>query len=269
MDGVSTTDLLVSRSLATRSYGVFYMTSLISVVFWAMLSLQTFWYFASYERDKKSLKFLVVFLWMVSTVQTYVIVYGAWVYMIEKFGDYLFLFRIVSPYASQFVFGATATITVQSFFVSRVSRLSGGKLWMVVAWAPLATFQIVAAFIIVIKITTRVIQRLMLLAVLNMVWSTAFAICDLAITPDGQFVALDGSIFYILFDMPICSLYCNTLLANLNMRTSLAERQSAVEMEMDLTTFNAVRPQPLGLTLKKGPKFSTQTGSRQSSELAV
>jgi hypothetical protein len=49
---------------------------------------------------------------MVSTVQTYVIVYGgksryfpvplilelpiAWVYMIEYFGDYLFLFRIVS-----------------------------------------------------------------------------------------------------------------------------------------------------------------------------
>ncbi|OAX32181.1 hypothetical protein K503DRAFT_629843 [Rhizopogon vinicolor AM-OR11-026] len=110
----------------------------------------------------------------------------------------------------------------------------------------------------------RVIQRLMLLAVLNMVWSTAFAICDLAI-----FVALDGSIFYILFDMPICSLYCNTLLANLNMRTSLAERQSAVEMDMDLTTFNAVRPQPLALTLKKGPKVSTQTGSRQSSELAA
>jgi len=313
MNTVSTAGSLLSRSPATESYGIFYMTSLISVVFWAMLSLQTFWYFASYERDKKSLKFLVVFLWIISTVQTYVIVYGTWEYMVENFGNYVFLTHIVPPYASQFVFGATATVSVQAFFVFRVCRLSGSKLWMVVAWAPLATFQIVAAFIIVVKIclasegsyvwaplpkdlgiaylavslfvdisiavfllqllrqhkeqtrirsTLRIIQRLMLLAVLNMIWSTAFAICDLAI-----FVAMDGTIFYILFDMPICSLYCNTLLANLNMRASIAEQQSAVEM--DLTTFNAIGPQPVALTLKHETKNTTQSGSRLSSELAA
>ena len=67
--------------------------------------------------------------------------------------------------------------------------------------------------------------------------------------------------------MPICSLYCNTLLANLNMRTSIADKQSAVEME--LTTFNAVRPQPVAVTLKNAPKMTTdQSNSRVSSELA-
>ncbi|KAG1732372.1 hypothetical protein EDB19DRAFT_1285753 [Suillus lakei] len=310
----STTDLLVSRSLATRSYGVFYMTSLVSVVFWAMLCLQTFWYFASYENDKKSLKFLVVFLWAISTAQTYVIVY-AWVYMIEYFGNYRYLQHIVSPYAAQFVFAAAATVTVQAFFVFRICRLSGNKLWMVVVvWAPLAIFQIVSAFIIVVKTcladsgsyvwaplpkdlgiaylavslfidiaiavflfeilrrhkkqtrirsTLKVIQQLMLLAVLNMLWTTAFAICDLV-----TFVALHERIIYVLFDMPICSLYCNTLLANLNMRASLGERQSAVEM--DLTTFSAVElHQPVALTLKNDPKASTQSGSRLSSELAA
>jgi hypothetical protein len=79
---------------------------------------------------------------------------------------------------------------------------------------------------------------------------------------------MDGTVFYILFDMPICSLYCNTLLANLNMRASIAEQRSTVEM--DLTTFNAVRPQPVALTLKNGHKVSTiQSGSRLSSELAA
>jgi hypothetical protein len=78
---------------------------------------------------------------------------------------------------------------------------------------------------------------------------------------------MDRTIFYILFDMPICSLYCNTLLANLNMRASIGARQSAVEM--DLTTFNAIGPQPVALTLKGGIKDSTQSGSGFSSELAA
>jgi hypothetical protein len=78
---------------------------------------------------------------------------------------------------------------------------------------------------------------------------------------------MDGTIFYILFDMPICSLYCNTLLANLNMRASIAERQS--EVEMDLTTFNAIKPQPVALTLKHETRNTTQSGSRLSSELAA
>ncbi|KAG2144600.1 hypothetical protein DEU56DRAFT_910528 [Suillus clintonianus] len=311
----STAGLLVSRSLATTSYGVFYMTSLVSVVFWAMLCLQTFWYFGSYESDRKSLKFLVVFLWSISTAQTYVIVYGAWVYMIDNFGNYRFLQHMVSPYVTQFIFAAIATVTVQAFFVVRICRLSGNKLWMVVVvWAPLAIFQIVCAFIIVIKTclsgkgsyawaplpkdlgiaylavslfidiaiavfllellrrhqkqtrvrsTLKIIQRLMLLAVLNMLWTTAFAICDLI-----TFVALHKRIIYILFDMPICSLYCNTLLANLNTRASLGERQSAVE-EMDLTTLDAVEHQPVALKLKNGHKVSTQSGSRMSSELAA
>ncbi|KAJ8583940.1 hypothetical protein M405DRAFT_936914 [Rhizopogon salebrosus TDB-379] len=331
MDAVSTARLLASRSLATDSYGVFYMISLISVAFWAMLSLQVFWYFASYERDKISLKLLVVFIWVISTTQTYIIVYGAWVYMIENFGDYMYLMRVIFPYASQFIFTATATVTVQAFFVFRICRLSGDKMWMVLAWAPLAIFQIVAAFseiftigrnstlltgyiVVVIKTclsgegsyvwaplpkdlgiaylavslfidvaiamfllellrrhkeqtrvrsTLRIIQRLMLIAVLNMIWSTIFAICDLVL-----FTVMEGTIYYALFDIPICSLYCNTLLANLNMRTSIAERQS--EVEMDLTSFNVVRPQIATLTLKDGePKGSTQSDSRLSSELTA
>ncbi|KAG2144601.1 hypothetical protein DEU56DRAFT_790602 [Suillus clintonianus] len=312
MEAVSTAGLLVSRSLATTSYGVFYMTSLICVAFWAMLCLQTFWYFGSYESDRKFFKFLVVFLWAISTAQTYVIVYGAWAYTIDHFGDYTFLLHIVSPYAAQFIFAATATVTVQAFFVFRICQLSRNKMWMVVAvWAPLAIFQIVSAFIIVIKTciadyspyiwaplpkdlaiaylavslfvdiaiavvllellrrhkeqskvrsTLKIIQRLMLLAVLNMLWTTAFAICDLV-----TFLSLHDT-FYILFDMPICSLYCNTLLANLNMRASLAERQSAIDM--NLTTFE-VGPRPVALTLKNDPTASAQSGSRQSSELAA
>ncbi|OAX37794.1 hypothetical protein K503DRAFT_771133 [Rhizopogon vinicolor AM-OR11-026] len=289
------------------------MTSLISVAFWAMLSLQTFWYFASYERDNKSLKFLVVFIWIISTAQTYVIVYGAWVYIIDDFGDYASLLRIIPPYAAQLIFTATATVTVQAFFVFRICRLSGDSKMVTIMWAPLAIFQIVAALIIVIKTclsgegsyvwaplptdlgiaylavslfidiaiamfllvllhrhkeqtriqsTLRVIQRLMLLAVVNMVCSTAFAICDLVL-----FVAMDGNMYYALFDIPICSLYCNTLLANLNMRASLAEQQSVVEM--DLTSFVAIGPKALALTVKNESKVSTQSGSRQSSELGA
>lgn len=92
MDAISTVQVLTSRSLNSRTYGVLYMTSLMCVAFWAMLSLQTWvvaiqmgfigcfspetdfgtfqgnWelhytsdrcWLCSYERDKKSLKFLV------------------------------------------------------------------------------------------------------------------------------------------------------------------------------------------------------------------
>ncbi|KAG1738852.1 uncharacterized protein EDB91DRAFT_1136755 [Suillus paluster] len=313
MDAVSKVGLLVSRSTASSSYGVFYMAALICVAFWAMLCLQTFWYFASYDTDKKLLKFLVVFLWVISTAQTYVIVYGVWVFTIDHFGDYSFLVQVVPPFATQFIFAATATVTVQAFFVFRICRLSGGGLWMVaVVWAALAIFQIVAAFIIVVKTclsgylpylwtplpkdlaiaylavslfidiaiaifllkllhrhkketqvrsTLKIIQRLMVLAVLNMVWTTAFAICDLV-----TFLSLQEEDFYLLFDMPICSLYCNTLLANLNMRASLGEQESVVDM--DLTTFDAVGPPPVTLMLRNDTKVSTQSGSRVSLELA-
>ncbi|KAG1732371.1 hypothetical protein EDB19DRAFT_1912095 [Suillus lakei] len=305
--------LLVSRSLATKSYGVFYMTSLICVAFWAMLCLQTFWYFGSYESDKKLLKFMVLFLWAISTAQTYVIVYGAWAYTIQNFGNYSFLLHIVSPYAAQFIFAAAATVIVQAFFIFRICQLSGNKWIVAVVWAPLAIFQIVSAFIIVIKTclsdyspyiwaplpkdlaiaylavslfidiaiaafllellrrhkeqtkirsTLEIIQRLMILAVLNMLWTTAFAICDLV-----TFISLHDETFYILFDMPICSLYCNTLLANLNMRASFREKQSVVDM--DLTTFDAIGPQPVPLTLKTDAMVSTQSGSHLTSNLEL
>ncbi|OJA21204.1 hypothetical protein AZE42_01372 [Rhizopogon vesiculosus] len=111
----------------------------------------------------------------------------------------------------------------------------------------------------------KVIQR-MLLAVLNMVWTTVFAICDLVTTLDEQYVAMEGKLLYLVFDMTIASLYCNTLLANLNMRASIAERQS--EVEMNLTTFNAVEHQPVALTMKRGPNAATQSSSCLSSERA-
>ncbi|KAG0703951.1 hypothetical protein DFH29DRAFT_913821 [Suillus ampliporus] len=314
MNAVSKAGFLVSRSLASETYGVFYMASLMCVAFWAILCLQTFWYFASYESDRKSLKFLVVFLWVISTVQTYVNVYGVWAYTINHFGNYSFLAQIVLPYDVQFIFAAISTVTVQAFFVFRICRLSGNKLWMVaIVWAPLATFQIVAAFVIVVKSclsndilylwapvpknlaiaylsvslfvdiaiaismfellrrhkektkvrsTLKIIQRLMLLAVLNMIWTTLFAICDMI-----TFISRQGEDFYILFDMSIGPLYCITLLANLNMRASLRERQSAVDI--DLTTFDAVEPQPFPLRLENHTKGSSQSGSRLSSELAA
>ncbi|KAG1738855.1 uncharacterized protein EDB91DRAFT_1136793, partial [Suillus paluster] len=281
MDVVSKAGLLVSRSTASSSYGVFYMTALICVAFWAMLCLQTFWYFASYDSDKKLLKFLVVFLWAISTAQTYVIVYGAWAYMIDHFGDYSFLMQMVPPFATQFIFAATATVTVQAFFVFRICRWRFSRLFplsllkdLAIAYLAVSLFiDIVTAIFLLallrrhkkqtqIRSTSKIIQRLMVLAVLNMVWTTAFAICDLV-----TFVSLQEDSFYMLFDMPICSLYCNTLLANLNMRTSLGERQSSA-VDMDLATFDTVGPQPVALGLGNDTKVSTQSSSRVSSEPA-
>jgi hypothetical protein len=79
---------------------------------------------------------------------------------------------------------------------------------------------------------------------------------------------MDRTLFYALFDIPICSVYCNTLLANLNIRAYIAEQST---VEMDLPTFDAipVGPQPLALTLKNGLKGFSQSGSRLSSELAA
>jgi hypothetical protein len=81
-------------------------------------------------------------------------------------------------------------------------------------------------------------------------------------------LVLNGEIFYFLFDMSIGALYCNTLLANLNMRASIADRQWTVDM--GLTTFNPIAPQPIALALKNGEaKGSAQSDSCRSSELAA
>lgn len=90
------------------------------------------------------------------------------------------------------------------------------------------------------------IYRLIVFSVLSGIWTTLFAILDMVTVSHHdnsdiscahvafQYLGFPNTAVYVLFDLPLCSLYCNTLLVSLNSRDS----GSAASIK-ELSTFKA------------------------------
>ncbi|KAH7888825.1 hypothetical protein F5I97DRAFT_2005299 [Phlebopus sp. FC_14] len=231
---------------------------------------------------------------IIDTAQTFLIVAGAYVYLIEQFGNWTFFFEIVSPFWIQIILGTIAESIVQGFFVYRLYTFSEEKLWIVPL--PAALYGLVAAFrgmnalsaiyacnpysfsimakqvdivlhpvmrglgisylavsavidiFIAVSFTillwkqkqytrtrssVKMVQRLIMFSIVSGMWTAVFAVCDIA-----TYLGIQGTSIWVVFDMPICSLYCNTLLANLNGRTYIAGKSTIISTGINLSTFH-------------------------------
>jgi len=65
-----------------------------------------------------------------------------------------------------------------------------------------------------IKRYEMMMQRLAVFSINSGLWTAVFALLAVA-----MFVAFPTDLIYVVFDFPLCPVYCNTLLANLNVRS--------------------------------------------------
>jgi hypothetical protein len=94
---------------------------------------------------------------------------------------------------------------------------------------------------------SEMIQRLIIFSMLSGIWTALFALLDMI-----TYLGFPNNAVYVLFDLPLCSLYCNTLLASLNSRDS----GSAASIR-ELSTFKAAsRPVVISMERGRNSEFS-------------
>ncbi|KAH0830189.1 hypothetical protein J3R83DRAFT_1544 [Lanmaoa asiatica] len=81
------------------------------------------------------------------------------------------------------------------------------------------------------KHSARVLQVLTVFAINSGIWTAIFALLTIILLR-----AFPSELIYVVFDFPLCSIYCNTLLANLNARSYIKNQASTLNVGADLIT---------------------------------
>ncbi|KAF8129023.1 hypothetical protein EV363DRAFT_1339457 [Boletus edulis] len=213
---------------------------LFAVGLWGITCVQTF------PRDALCLRVMVA-----DSVHQLLLVRGAYAGLITNFCDY----RQVLHW--QVLLTVLVALPSQLFFINRITKFSG-KRWLLFAlWAPAAVFELGGAIgsvrtitptsgelvsrtptaaVVDISITTglicllwrsrenaryrmrTVIQRLLIVSLSTGVWTALFAIFTVI-----TMLAFPDTQIYVGLYFPLCPLYCNTVLVNLNARQILAK----------------------------------------------
>ncbi|KAH7915083.1 hypothetical protein BJ138DRAFT_1123004 [Hygrophoropsis aurantiaca] len=260
------------------NYGAMFFSMALCVGLYGVTSMQTFLYFVRYQEDVKSLKFLVISIWLLDTVHQGLVVGGTYNYLVPGFGDYRDFVNINLPLMVAPLFTSISGVFVQGFFVRRLAVFWDRKITVPAIWAPAAILQLVVPSVFIwkasnaptavvldcasLKATTvsylattsavdiiisgslayllsrerttgqvrsyeRVLQRLAIYSINSGAWTAIFSL--LAII---TFVRLSGNEVYVIFDFPLCPLYCNALLANLNVRSYVRSLRKSLDAEM-------------------------------------
>ncbi|KAN0086247.1 hypothetical protein V8E55_007381 [Tylopilus felleus] len=221
-----------------------------------------------YPKDRLILKSLVVWLWLVNTVHEILIVKGVYDSQIVGFCDYhrvqtpipeylwqallttffthriwrfngtpWFYWAILVPVClfelvGVLVFIAFGTILPAELVSRTPATLFVGIVSAIQAVSAAADLAIAAGLIILLikrkehalKSTRSLLQRLLVLTINTGIWTALFAVfCFVAM------IASEGTLIYAAIYFPLCPLYCNTVLANLNARDFLRERSVVTE----------------------------------------
>ncbi|KAG1752932.1 hypothetical protein EDB19DRAFT_975626 [Suillus lakei] len=88
---------------------------------------------------------------------------------------------------------------------------------------------------------SEMIYRLIIFSILSGIWTALFTLLDMI-----TYLGFPNTAVYVLFDLPLCSLYCNTLLASLNSRDS----GSGASIR-ELSTFRAAS-RPVVISMERG-----------------
>ncbi|KAG2129845.1 uncharacterized protein EDB93DRAFT_1181676 [Suillus bovinus] len=88
---------------------------------------------------------------------------------------------------------------------------------------------------------SEMIERLIIFSMLSGIWTALFALLDMI-----TYLGFPNTAVHVLFDLPLCSLYCNTLLASLNSRDS-----GCAGSIRELSTFKAAS-RPVIISMERG-----------------
>ncbi|KAG2337367.1 hypothetical protein BDR05DRAFT_1005074 [Suillus weaverae] len=114
--------------------------ALATMLLYGVICMQTFHYWQAYGHDRKILKCLVAFIWILETVHTALTVYAVEFYLIMHFGDVANLAYAVWGMPASYVIGFIIAYAVNLCFIWRILQLSQ-KRWITICLAILATIR--------------------------------------------------------------------------------------------------------------------------------
>ncbi|KIK43266.1 hypothetical protein CY34DRAFT_804034 [Suillus luteus UH-Slu-Lm8-n1] len=114
--------------------------SLVSMLLYGVICMQTFRYWQTYEHDMKILKRLVAFVWILETAHTVLTIYTIEFYLIMHFGDDAYLEFSVWSMPISYIIGFVIAYSVNLCFIWRVLQLSQ-KRWIAICLVIFATIR--------------------------------------------------------------------------------------------------------------------------------
>jgi len=157
-------------------------------------------------------------------------------------------------------FAALGTITLTG---AGITASAPAALYLSIQVVAAAADVAIAAGLVVLLIKNReralkgsrsILQKLLIMTINTGVWTALFSIFTFAL-----YIAFKGTFICATLYFPLCPLYCNTVLANLNARHFLEVRSAVAESETIDTTYN------VGPTFV-GPRSTVGTQSEWTDE---
>ncbi|KAG9318042.1 hypothetical protein JVU11DRAFT_106 [Chiua virens] len=263
-------------------YGALYFSSILSVGFYGVTCMQTFFYFVHYQEDPLRMKSFIAIIWVLDTIHQALVVSGVYKYLMAGLVNPLTILNVVPELVFELLLSTLVSVPTQAFFVYRIYIFSDKSLLAPIVWLPLGIYQIVATLIYVgkganatqvatlgdpffsalsvsycavaaavdiliafnltfllarrriavgFKNSARMLQLLTVFAINSGVWTALFALLTIVLLR-----AYPGNLVYSVFDFPLASIYCNTLLANMNARAYIKGQSTSVFASADLVT---------------------------------
>ncbi|KAI0319489.1 hypothetical protein OF83DRAFT_783930 [Amylostereum chailletii] len=111
--------------------GVAYIGIVLSAMLYSLTCVQTFLYFQSYSsKDNRLIKTIVLFMLVIDSVHQAFLIHAGYYYLIAKYAQPAALQAGVWSLISAVFFNGISGFIVESFFIWRLYRLSGGNKWL-------------------------------------------------------------------------------------------------------------------------------------------
>lgn len=104
--------------------GALYIGVVLSMALWGAGSVQVYYYYNEYHKDRYTLKLLVFVVWLLDTVHQGLITQSCYAYLISNWGSPVHLATLEQTLIIMVLFTAMICLLVQSFFTLRIWRLS-------------------------------------------------------------------------------------------------------------------------------------------------
>ncbi|KAI0319481.1 hypothetical protein OF83DRAFT_1170175 [Amylostereum chailletii] len=111
--------------------GVLYLGIILSAMLYSLTCVQTFLYFQTYScKDSRIIKLMILFMLAVDSTHQALLIHAGYHYFITKYAQPVALSGAVWSLVSSVFFNAVAGFVVESFFILRLYRFSGGNKWL-------------------------------------------------------------------------------------------------------------------------------------------
>jgi len=132
-------------------YGALYFSAILSVAFYGVTCMQTFFYYIHYQDDRLPLKSFVAIIWVFDTIHQALIISGVYKYLMAGLVDPLSFLTVIPELTWELLLSTLVSVPTQGFFVYRIYIFSNKSIIAPLVWLPLGLWQLIATLLYVGK----------------------------------------------------------------------------------------------------------------------